>query len=151
MSQTWEYPFNANSWLSACEHWTRAVCHLLKEVEGINLRISIPTMSRDIIYSLRSCFRIEEANYDGSCRRIMAVFYGSAPHSLTFYSNILYWGDSRFYWGPNNKIWQTNRTTGDTTRFHSTVNRIVDIGIVAEGKMVIYKQLFQLIRTSKLN
>ena len=98
-------------------------------------------MSREIIYSLRSCFRIEEANYDGSCRRIIAALYSlyyGAPQHLTFYNNTFYWGHNRRYWLRNHydPIFQTNRTFGDTKWFYYGVNQIVDSGIVLEGRNV---------------
>ena len=45
-----------------------------------------------------------------------------------FYNNTFYWGNSY------RDIWQTNRTFGDTKRFYYAGNRIVDSGIVLEGK-----------------
>ena len=102
--------------------------HFCNEVEEINLRISILITSREIIYSLPSCFRIEEANYDGSCRRIIIAFYAGYPQYLIFYNNTLYWGN--YYSG----IWQTSRTTGDSAWFVGARNRIADSGIVTEDR-----------------
>ena len=112
------------------------VSHFCNAVEGINIRIRIRILitSQEIIYSLRSCFRIEEANYDGSCRRIMIAFYDRAPRNLIFYNNTLYWEDNELFWKNYKRIWQTNRTTGVTTWFYTTANRIINIGIVTEGK-----------------
>ena len=98
-------------------------------------------MSREIIYSLRSCFRIEEANYDGSCRRIIAALYSlyyGVPRHLTFYNNTFYWRRNGRYWLRNHygHIFQTNRTFGDTKLFYYGVNQIVDSGIVLEGRNV---------------
>ena len=73
-------------------------------------------------------FSIEEANYDESCRRIITTFYFENTRYLMFYKNTFYWAD---HYG---KVWQINQTFGDTTRLQTTVNQIVDSGIVLEGK-----------------
>lgn len=101
--------------------------HFCNDVEEINLRISILITSREIIYSLPSCFRIEEANYDGSCRRIITAFYTLYPQYLIYYNNTLYWGNY-------GTIWQTNRTTGDSTWFVGARYRTADTGIVTEDR-----------------
>ena len=54
-----------------------------------------------------------------------------------FYNNTFYWEGNRLYWRLNYEysyIFQTNRTFGDTEWSHFTVNRIVDSGIVSEGR-----------------
>ena len=95
---------------------------------------------REIIYSLRSCFRIEEANYDGSCRRVITAFYYHPPRYLMFYNNKIFWGNNIFhqsfrFWRPRfSYIWQTNTTFGDTEWFQFTGDRIVDSGIITEGR-----------------
>ena len=86
-----------------------------------------------IIYTLGTFFRIEEANYDGSCRRIITALYGRAPRSLTFYNNTLYWGDISTYNGAY-RIWQTNRTTGDTTVLDNAAIAIVDTGVAKDRR-----------------
>ena len=45
-----------------------------------------------------------------------------------FYNNAFYWTDHYGY------VLQTNQTFGDTTRLQIRTNRIVDSGIVSEGK-----------------
>ena len=45
-----------------------------------------------------------------------------------FYNNTFYWTDHYGY------VLQTNQTFGDTTRLQIRINRIVDSGIVSEGK-----------------
>ena len=45
-----------------------------------------------------------------------------------FYDNAFYWTDHYGY------VLQTKQTFGDTTRFQIRINRIVDSGIVSEGK-----------------
>ena len=98
----------------------------MREGSG-NYRISILITSRETIYLLHSCFRIEEANYDGSCRRIICVFYYRDPRYLMFYNNTFHWEDM------HGNIWQTNRTFGDTKWFYGSKNLIVDRGRVTEG------------------
>ena len=54
-----------------------------------------------------------------------------------FYNNTFYWGDNILYWSRYRRysyIRQTNRTFGDTKWFHTTVNRIVDSGIIREDR-----------------
>ena len=104
-------------------------------------------MSRKIIQSLRFCFRIEEANYDGSCRRIIAASYYAAPGHLTFYNNTFYW-EFNYY----RHIFQTNRTFGDTKWFYyNGVNRIVDSGIIFEGRNVNLEATFSTSGQTTLN
>ena len=134
---------------SACEYWTRAICHLCNEAKGIKLIISILITSPEIIYSLRSCFRIEEANYDGSCRRLVNALYTRAPRYLIFYNNMFYWGDNRLH--HKNYIWQTNRTLGDTKWFDFSVKRVVDSGIITEGRNGNLKTIFSTSGQTTLN
>ena len=111
-------------------------------------------MSQKIIQSLRSCFRIEEANYDGSCRRIIAALYYAAPRHLTFYNNTFYWEYNHRY-QPHyyrHSIYQTNRTFGDTKWFYyNAVNRTVDSGIILEGRNVNLEATFSTSGQTTLN
>ena len=115
-------------------------------------------MSQKIIQSLRSCFRIEEANYDGSCRQIIAALYYNlyyaAPRHLTFYNNTFYWEYNHRY-QPHyyrHSIYQTNRTFGDTKWFYyNAVNRTVDSGIILEGRNVNLEATFSTSGQTTLN
>ena len=62
---------------------------------------------------------------------------------------MFYWGDNRLH--HKNYIWQTNRTLGDTKWFDFSVKRVVDSGIITEGRIGNLKTIFSTSGQTTLN